>query len=90
MEAPKKMHLTTEHPANAQPLFNDEPSFFMYGPAGQEGALEMGPDGRGRVHDEVYGFWVDQGHGVVVSHTSSSSVILADNRISGIGRTSCV
>lgn len=61
------MHLSTEHPANAQPLFSTEPSYFMYGPAGQEGALEMGPDGRGRVHDEVYGFWVDQGHGVVVS-----------------------
>lgn len=64
------MHLATEHPANAQPLFDTEPSFFMYGPAGQDGALEMGPDGRGRVHDEVYGFWVDQGHGVVVSFSS--------------------
>ncbi|EKD01113.1 protein-vacuolar targeting-related protein [Trichosporon asahii var. asahii CBS 8904] len=66
MESPKRMHLSTEHPANAQPIFNTEPSYFMYGPAGQEGALEMGPDGRGRVHDEVYGFWVDQGHGVVL------------------------
>lgn len=29
--------------------------------------MEWGDDGRGRVHDDVYGFWVDNGRGVVVS-----------------------
>lgn len=63
----KKQLLSVDVPFNAQPLFPDPESSFMYGPAGQEGGMEPGPDGRGRVHDEVYGFWVDQGRGVVVS-----------------------
>lgn len=79
MPKPKLMHLTTEHPANAQPLFPADSSFFMYGPAGQKGALQYGPDGRGRVHDEVYGFWVDQGHGVVVSRVASRFAAIITN-----------
>lgn len=46
---------------------DDPESYFLYGPAGMPGGMEWGDDGRGRVHDEVYGFWVDNGRGVVVS-----------------------
>lgn len=48
---------------------DDPESYFLYGPAGMPGGMEWGDDGRGRVHDEVYGFWVDNGRGVVVSGT---------------------
>jgi len=58
--------LSLEEPHNGQPEV-EAGGEFLYGPAGQDGAMEMGPDGRGRVYDEVYGFWVDQGRGVVVS-----------------------
>lgn len=69
-ELPKqgnKQLLAVDVPANAQPNFPGKESGFMWGPAGQDGAMEIGPDGRGRVYDEVYGFWVDMGRGVVVS-----------------------
>lgn len=58
--------LSLDEPHNGQPLVGPD-SEFLYGPAGLDGAMEIGPDGRGRVHDEVYGFWVDMGRGVVVS-----------------------
>ncbi|KAL1405942.1 Vacuolar protein sorting-associated protein 62 [Vanrija albida] len=69
----KKQLLSVDVPFNAQPLFPDDESSFMYGPAGQDGGMEPGPDGRGRVHDEVYGFWVDQGRGVVAALTAGST-----------------
>jgi hypothetical protein len=52
---------------NGQPRFEDSHGAFMYGPAGQDGGMRYDENGRGIVEDPVYGFWVDQGHGVVVS-----------------------
>ncbi|WRT68327.1 uncharacterized protein IL334_005303 [Kwoniella shivajii] len=49
---------------NPQPLL-DEDAEYLFGPAGQEDAMKFGSDGRGRVEEEVYGFAVDQGKGVV-------------------------
>ncbi|RSH81992.1 Vacuolar protein sorting-associated protein 62 [Apiotrichum porosum] len=57
------LSLDEEH--NAQPHVPSKDSAFLYGPAGQEGGMKLGEDGRGRVEEEVYGFWVDQGRGVV-------------------------
>ncbi len=51
---------------NAQPFLDDEAEY-LYGPAGLAGFFnKTGPDGRGRVDEPVYGFWVDLGRGVVV------------------------
>lgn len=58
--------LSVDQECNGQPLM-PQGSEFLYGPAGQEGAMVYAEDGRGRVFDDVYGVWVDQGHGVVVS-----------------------
>lgn len=62
----KHQMLSVNEKCNPQPELEDEDSYFLYGPAGQPGAMEY-VDGQGRVHDDVYGFWVDQGRGVVVS-----------------------
>ena len=59
------LSVNVEH--NAQPRFPHANSSFMYGPAGQEGAMQYDENGRGIVKEPVYGFWVDQGRGVVVS-----------------------
>lgn len=62
----KKQLISVNESCNPQPLLDDEESYYLYGPGGQPGVqLEM-RDGRGVVHDDVYGFWVNQGRGVVV------------------------
>ncbi|GMK59779.1 hypothetical protein CspeluHIS016_0803850 [Cutaneotrichosporon spelunceum] len=61
----KNQHLSVTPPHNPQPLVDGPESYFLYGPAGMPDGMEYGDDGRGRVHDEVYGFWVDNGRGVV-------------------------
>lgn len=63
----KHQHLSVTPPHNPQPLVDGPESYFLYGPSGMPDGMEYGHDGRGRVHDEVYGFWVDNGRGVVVS-----------------------
>ncbi|ORX38556.1 hypothetical protein BD324DRAFT_621352 [Kockovaella imperatae] len=56
--------LSIPEPHNPQPFI--EPSAeYLLGPAGQDGGMEDGGDGRGRVKEDIYGFWVDQGRGVV-------------------------
>ncbi|KAL7423849.1 Vacuolar protein sorting-associated protein 62 [Cryptotrichosporon argae] len=49
---------------NPQPFLADEAGYLM-GPAGQEGGMKCGADGRGVIEENVYAFWVDQGRGVV-------------------------
>ncbi|BEI85667.1 hypothetical protein CcaverHIS002_0510680 [Cutaneotrichosporon cavernicola] len=61
----RHQYLSVTQPHNPQPLVDGPESHFLYGPAGMPGGMEFGDDGRGRVHDEVYGFWVDNGRGVV-------------------------
>lgn len=75
--------LSVDEDHNGQPLMPNKAAEFLYGPSGQDGALEIGPDGRGRVHDEVYGFWVDQGRGVVVSAVQATC---SRSRTCGTGR----
>lgn len=55
--------LSVNESCNPQPELEDEDSYFLYGPAGQPDVIR---EGRGKVHDVVYGFWVDMGRGVVV------------------------
>lgn len=41
--------------------------------------MKLGEDGRGRVEEEVYGFWVDQGRGVVVSSQASDALLTSQD-----------
>jgi hypothetical protein len=59
-------YLSLEGPHNPQPWL-DPRSRFLYGPAGQPSGMNRGEDGRGRVEEDIYGFWVDRGRGIVVS-----------------------
>ncbi len=82
----RNQHLSVTPPHNPQPLVDGPESYFLYGPAGMPGGMEYGDDGRGRVHDDVYGFWVDNGRGVVVS-CPSSLPFQTHTRTCGTGRS---
>ncbi|WVQ74817.1 hypothetical protein IAR50_004423 [Cryptococcus sp. DSM 104548] len=61
-----QLYLSISEPHNPQPALLDAESHYLYGPAGQKGGMEIDrEDGRGRVKEPVYGFWVDQGRGIV-------------------------
>ena len=59
-------YLSLSENHNPQPVL-DSAAEFLLGPAGLEGGMNRGRDGRGIVEEPVYAFWVDQGWGVVVS-----------------------
>lgn len=59
------MSIPEDH--NPQPFILDDKSNYLFGPAGQQGGMSRGKDGRGIVEEDVYGFWVDRGKDVVVS-----------------------
>ena len=60
------LFLSVHENHNPQP-FLDHAASYLFGPAGQDGGMEHGTDGRGKVREDIYGFWVDLGRGVVVS-----------------------
>ncbi|ODN78952.1 hypothetical protein L202_04467 [Cryptococcus amylolentus CBS 6039] len=61
-----QLFLSISEPHNPQPALLNAESHYLYGPAGQKGGIDLSSgDGRGRVNEPVYGFWVDQGRGIV-------------------------
>jgi hypothetical protein len=62
-------YLSISEPHNPQPFLLDPEAEYLFGPAGQEGGMKRRADGRGVIKEPIYGFWVDQGRGVVVRHS---------------------
>lgn len=83
-------YLSIPEAHNPQPNLINEEAAYLFGPAGQDGAMQMRGDGRGVIQEPIYGFWGDQGRGVVVSVTgpTQKSPLTYSIRICGIGRMS--
>ncbi|EIW67305.1 hypothetical protein TREMEDRAFT_33600, partial [Tremella mesenterica DSM 1558] len=56
--------LSISEPHNPQPFLDDR-SEYLYGPSRQESFRKRDEDGRERISEPVYAFWVDQKRGVV-------------------------
>jgi hypothetical protein len=80
------LFLSVTEPHNPQPDLYDEESHYLYGPSGQQGGMKRDASGRGVVDEDIYGFWVDRGRGVVVSGGHSDHDEAEENRIFGTGR----
>jgi hypothetical protein len=88
-DAGQNQFLSIPEDHNPQPLVTDKRANYLFGPAGQEGGLSRGKNGRGIVEEDVYGFWVDRGKDVVVSWVHLRSELEEERllicRIYGIG-----
>lgn len=61
------IYLSIPESHNPQPLLLDGSASYLHGPSGLPGGMKRREDGRGIVEEEIYGFWVDMGDGIVVS-----------------------